>query len=100
MTTAPTRPPTTITAPSVPASVGVNPRGRMMFSIQVLTPLKIPRPATATASISQKGRTLRACLSPSKASARISDPGSPGGVGGFSRASTRNRTELAAATEP
>src|SRR5512139_3823769 len=61
MITAPSSPPISITAPSVPASVGVNPRGRMMFSTHVVTPLKIPKPINDTNKYSQNDFTVNAC---------------------------------------
>ena len=100
MITAPSTPPASISAPSVPASVGVKPRGRMMFSTQVLMPLKMPMPMNETSRYSQKGLTLRACLRPSSIRARTSWPGGQGGVGGFSRARTMKSTAEKAAIPP
>jgi len=100
MSTAPITPPTSINAPRVPASAGVKPRGRTMFSTQVVTPLKMPIPMKDTTRYSQKSRTLRACLSPSSISARTSWPSGQGGVAGFSRAKTRNSSAETAAMAP
>ena len=56
-TTAPTRPPRSRTAPSVPASAGENPRGRSIASTHVVSPLKTPRPMKAIASTYQNAGT-------------------------------------------
>ena len=78
-TTAPTTPATSIRAPIVPASVGVNPRGFTICSTHVVTPLKVLMTMKATSSMMRNGFILRACLRPSNISTRSSSPGGPGG---------------------
>ena len=84
----------------VPASVVLKPRGRMICSTQVVTPLKALMTMKATPSVTRKGFTVSACLSPSSMRARSSMPGGHGGVAGRSRASARNATADAAASRP
>ncbi len=98
--TAPNTPPTNINAPSVPASVGVNPRGRIIFSTHVVMPLKIPNPINETNKYNQNDLTVKACLSPSNIKARTWLPSGPGGVGGFSFANSKNKDAENAVTPP
>ena len=93
-------PATSISAPIMPASVGLKPRGWMICSTQVVTPLKAPMTMKATPSMIRNGLTVSACLRPSSMSARSSMPGGQGGVAGLSRASARNATAVAAASRP